>query len=97
MGGAELPSAAPCGVSQEPLQQRRWRGDIVWALVGVAALRQAAAFSGGGRCDGGSTTCVKQRAVVLAGWLVQQLLCSVPSVCVFRPVAAAGSACVLGC
>lgn len=40
MGGAELPSAAPCSVSQAPLQQRRWRGDIVWALVGVAALQQ---------------------------------------------------------
>ena len=40
MGGAELPSASSGSVSHLTLQQRRWRGDIVWALEGVAALRQ---------------------------------------------------------
>ena len=40
VGGAELPSAFSGSVSHLPLQQRRWRGDIVWALEGVAALRQ---------------------------------------------------------
>lgn len=59
---------SPCSVSCAPLQQRRLAATCVGAS-GCGSSVAAAACSGGGRCDGGCTTCVKQRASVLACWL----------------------------
>lgn len=59
---------SPCSDSCAPLQQRRLAATCVGAS-GCGSSVAAAACSGGGRCDGGCTTCVKQRASVLACWL----------------------------
>ena len=59
---------SPCSGSCAPLQQRRLAATCVGAS-GRGSSVAAAACSGGGRCDGGCTTCVKQRASVLACWL----------------------------